>query len=171
MTPELPSNLFRPKLSCSWLINRFCLRYIYNIFNSLINLNTMILELFWGLITALLLILLAPFLQKYFPMKLLAATILVAIAFIYVGFALKEDSLNGIVIEVIAALVFYFMAVFGYAKNSRLIAVGILLHGIWDILHHFASGLNANPEFWPVYCLTIDVIWSIYFYRIFKNQQ
>ena len=130
----------------------------------------MILELFWGLISALSLILIAPFLRKYFSMKLLAATILVAIAFIYVGFALKQNSISNIVIEVIAALVFYFIAVIGYAKNSKLIAAGILLHGIWDILHHFASGLKANPDYWPVYCLTIDVIWSIYFYWIFKNQ-
>lgn len=131
----------------------------------------MLLELFWGLITALALILIASFLQRYFPMKLLAATILVAIAFIYVGFALKEDSTSDIVIEVIAALIFYFIAVIGYVKNSTLLAVGLLLHGIWDIVHHFISGLTANPDYWPVYCLTIDVIWSIYFYRIFKSQK
>lgn len=29
----------------------------------------------------------------------------------------------------------------------------------------------ANPDYWPVYCLTIDVIWSIYFYFIFKKQK
>jgi len=53
----------------------------------------MILQIFWGLGTALSLFGLVPLLQKYFPVKLLAATILVAIAFIYVGFALKSASI------------------------------------------------------------------------------
>lgn len=131
----------------------------------------MILQIFWGLVTALSLSCIVPLLQKHFSIKLLAATILVAIAFIYVGFALKEDSMADILIELIAALVFYFIAIIGYVRNPFLIAFGILLHGIWDITHHIISGLNANPDFWPVYCLTIDVLWSIYFYSIFKNEK
>lgn len=131
----------------------------------------MILELFWGIVAALPIFFLAPLFKKYFSVKLLAATILIAIAFIYVGFALKEDSVCDIIIEVIAALVFYFIAVIGYTKKPQLIAFGILLHGLWDLTHHLISGLNANPDYWPIFCLTIDVIWSIYFYFLFKNQK
>jgi len=131
----------------------------------------MILELFWGLMAALPIFFLVPLFQKYFSIKLLAATILVAIAFIYVGFALKENSVSDIIIEVIAALGFYFIAVIGYTRKPQLIAFGILLHGLWDLTHHLISGLNANPDYWPIFCLTIDVIWSIYFYFIFKNQK
>lgn len=131
----------------------------------------MILQIFWGLVTALSLPCLVPFLRRYISMKLLAATILVAIAFIYVGFALKENSVSGIIVEVIAALAFYFMAVIGYSRKPQLIALGILLHGLWDITHHIISGLNANPDYWPVYCLTIDILWSIYFYYILKKEK
>jgi len=131
----------------------------------------MLLELLWGLATALPLIFLTPLLRKYFPMKLLAATILVAIAFIYVGFSLKENILSDIIIEVTAALVFFFIAIVGYTRHSKLIALGILLHGLWDLIHHFTSGLKSNPDYWPVYCLTIDVIWSVYFYFIFKKEK
>ncbi|MEO5775649.1 MAG: DUF6010 family protein [Flavobacterium sp.] len=129
----------------------------------------MLLELFWGLITALPLFVLMPLLRKIIPAKLIAATILVAIGFIYVGFALKEDSTGEIVLEVIAALVFYFIAVIGFVKNPKLIAIGILLHGIWDFIHHLTDA-TVNPTYWPVYCLTIDAIWSIYFYNIFKKE-
>ncbi|RYE38026.1 MAG: hypothetical protein EOP48_27735 [Sphingobacteriales bacterium] len=131
----------------------------------------MLLELFWGIVAALPLFLLVPLFKRYFSAKLLAATILVAIAFIYVGFALKENLVGDIIIEVTAALVFYFIAIIGYSKHPKLIAVGILLHGLWDLTHHIISGLNANPDYWPIFCLTIDVIWSIYFYFIFKKEK
>ena len=130
----------------------------------------MLQQLFWGLITALLLMILMPFLKKYLPAKLIAATILVAIGFIYVGFALKENTTSDIVLEVIAALVFYFIAAIGFVKNPKLIAFGILLHGIWDFIHHLTPDMAVNPTYWPIYCLTIDVIWSIYFYNIFNKQ-
>lgn len=129
----------------------------------------MLLELFWGFMTSMPLFVLMPFLKKNIPAKLIAATILVAIGFIYVGFALKENSMSEIVLEIIAALVFYFIAVIGFVKNPKLIAFGILLHGIWDFIHHLTDA-TVNPTYWPVYCLTIDVIWSIYFYNIFNKQ-
>ncbi|MEO8236353.1 MAG: DUF6010 family protein [Flavobacterium sp.] len=129
----------------------------------------MLLELFWGFTTALSLFVLMPFLKKIIPANLIAATILVAIGFIYVGFALKENAMSDIVLEVIAALVFYFIALIGFVKNPKLIAIGILLHGIWDFIHHLTDA-TVNPTYWPVYCLTIDVIWSIYFYNIFNKQ-
>lgn len=129
----------------------------------------MLLELFWGFMTSMPLFVLMPFLKKNIPAKLIAATILVAIGFIYVGFALKENSMSDIVLEIIAALVFYFIAVIGFVKNPKLIAFGILLHGIWDFIHHLTDA-TVNPTYWPVYCLTIDVIWSIYFYNIFNKQ-
>ncbi len=129
----------------------------------------MLLELFWGFATALPLFALMPLLKKIIPAKLIAATILVAIGFIYVGFALKENSMSDIVLEIIAALVFYFIAVIGFVKNPKLIAFGILQHGVWDFIHHLTDA-TVNPAYWPVYCLTIDVIWSIYFYNIFNKQ-
>ncbi|MFN8274761.1 MAG: DUF6010 family protein [Flavobacteriaceae bacterium] len=131
----------------------------------------MILEIFWGLCAAAPLFVLVPLLRNYFSPKLLAATILIAIAFIYVGFALKENSVADIITETTAALVFYLIALMGYSKHNQWLSFGILLHGLWDITHHLCSGLNANPDYWPVFCLTIDVVWSIYFYRIFKNQK
>jgi len=130
----------------------------------------MLQQLFWGLITALSLMILMPFLKKYLPAKLIAATILVAIAFIYVGFALKENTTSNIVLEVVATLAFYFIAVTGFVKNPKLIAFGIFLHGIWDFIHHLTSEIAVNPAYWPVYCLTIDIVWSIYFYNIFNKE-
>lgn len=111
-------------------------------------------------------------LAKYFTTKLIAATILVAIVFIYVGFSLKGNPVSMIILEVGVALIFYFLAIIGYTRNSLLIAYGIVLHGVWDIFHH--KGILAGPDiprYWPIFCFTVDIIDGLYFLFIFKRQK
>ena len=111
-------------------------------------------------------------LSPYFTVKLFAATVLVAIAFIYVGFSLKENSINAIILEVAVALALYFMAIIGYTRNNYLIAIGIMLHGVWDILHHRCFIVKTEaPEYWPLFCLIVDIIDGLYFVYIFKTQR
>lgn len=125
-----------------------------------------------GIIAAFTLILVYQVLSKYFTAKLLAATTLVGIAFIYVGFSLKENPALLIVLEVGFALALYFVAIIGYAQNSMLIAFGILLHGIWDIFHHNGLPIQTNvPGYWPTFCFIIDIIDGIYFVYIFRVQK
>src|SRR6476661_6671304 len=112
-----------------------------------------------GIVTAVICILLSQMLAKYFPTKLMAATLLVAIAFIYVGFSLKENPINLIILEVAVALGLYFLAIVGYTRNSLLIAYGILFHGVWDIFHHKGLPIQtAIPGYWPTFCFVVDVI-------------
>jgi hypothetical protein len=125
-----------------------------------------------GIIVAVLCILLTQVLSKYFTTKLIAATILVAIAFIYVGYSLKENPIRSIIVEVGVALVFYFLAIIGYTRNNLLIAWGILLHGVWDIFHHKGSLIQTEiPRYWPVFCLIVDVIDGLFFLFLFKAQK
>ena len=70
-------------------------------------------EILSGLITGILLIVISIVLAKYFTMKLIAATILVAIGFIYVGFSLKDNPLHFIILEIAGGLIFYFMSMIG----------------------------------------------------------
>jgi hypothetical protein len=96
--------------------------------------------------------------------------ILVAIAFIYVGFALKDNTVPYIILEIVVAILFYFIALIGYLRNSSLVAFGIIGHGVWDILHHNAWVVNtAIPTYWPSFCLTIDLLYGIYLLYIFKK--
>ena len=88
--------------------------------------------------TAVVTIILNTLLSKHFSARLIAATILCSIAFIYVGFSLKGNTVSSIVLEVLVAIVFYFIALIGYWRYNYLIAYGIVLHGIWDIFHHHA---------------------------------
>ncbi|MEP6712305.1 MAG: DUF6010 family protein [Ferruginibacter sp.] len=125
-----------------------------------------------GIVTAIMIIILSRVLSNYFPAKLFAATIVVAIAFIYVGFSLKGNSISSIVLEAGVALIFYFGALLGYTKNNLLLAYGIILHGMWDIFHHkgFLIGTDI-PDYWPSFCLIVDIIDGLYFVIVFKKQK
>ena len=130
------------------------------------------IETISGIITAIVIILLTRVLSKYFPAKLFAATILVAIAFIYVGFSLKENPLYWVILEVGVALGFYFLAIIGYTRNSLWIPLGILLHGLWDIFHHKGLPVQTEiPGYWPTFCFIVDIIDGVYFLFLFKAQK
>lgn len=130
------------------------------------------LEIIYGILVAVVIIVLAQVLSKYVSTRLFAASTLVAIAFIYVGFSLKGNPAELIVLEAGIALVFYFMALIGYTSYSSLLAYGIILHGIWDIFHHYAVLIGTDiPSYWPSFCLTVDLIDGIYFLLVFRNQK
>ena len=128
------------------------------------------IETISGVITAVLIILLRQLLAKYFTQKLFAATVLVAIAFIYVGFSLKGNPASSIILEAAVALIFYFVAIIGYTRNNLLMAFGIMFHGVWDICHHKGHIIGTNiPDYWPSFCLVVDIIDGVYFLIIFKS--
>jgi hypothetical protein len=129
------------------------------------------IETISGIITAVVLIVVYRILSKYFTAKLLAATTLVAIAFIYVGFSLKDNPVSLLVLEVAIALLLYFVAIIGYIRNGVAIAYGIIFHGVWDICHHHGFLIGTNvPGYWPPFCLAIDIIDGLYFLIVFKSQ-
>src|SRR5689334_2683713 len=128
------------------------------------------IEIISGVVVAVLIIILSQVLSTYFTTKLMAANILVAIAFIYVGYALKGNPASLIIVEVGVALMLYFLANFGYTRNSLLIAYGIMLHGVWDILHHQGFLVQTDiPGYWPSFCFIVDIIDGLYFLFIFKR--
>ena len=129
------------------------------------------IQILSAITTALIVIIFTVLLSKHFSAKLVAATILCSIAFIYVGFSLKGNTKGLIVLEVLIAVVFYLIAVIGYSKNNYLIAYGIVLHGIWDILHQNASLVKTDiPDYWPLYCLITDIICGVYFFIVFRTK-
>ena len=111
-------------------------------------------------------------LSKQFLSKLIGATALCAIAFIYVGFSLQGNPVNSILMEIVIAVIFYFVAIIGYIRNVNVIAFGILLHGVWDILHQDALVIKTNiPSYYPLFCSVTDVILAVFFYWYFTMQR
>src|SRR3954447_7866233 len=130
------------------------------------------IQILSAIATALIIIMITILFSKHFSAKLIAATVLCSIAFIYVGFSLKGNTVSSIVLEVLAAVVFYFIALIGYSRYNYLIAYGIVLHGIWDIFHHNALLIKTDiPSYWPVYCLVTDILTGVYFFIVFKAEK
>jgi hypothetical protein len=92
--------------------------------------------------------------------RLFAALTLVAIAFIYVGFAWTDLHSLGIVVA--AAIPFVALSYYGQTKNYNLIVWGLLLHGVWDLVFPHLS--SVAPKGYDIFCLTADVILAAYFY-------
>jgi hypothetical protein len=130
----------------------------------------MMTEIISGIVTTVFIIIVFQVFSKYFTAKLIAAGVLVAIGFIYVGFSLKQNTVELIILECIAAMIFFFIAIIGYIKNSSIIAFGIMLHGLWDLFHHNGLLIRTDiPTYWPVFCLTIDFLLGLYLLVVFRT--
>ena len=97
---------------------------------------------------------------KSLDKKLFGALTLVGIAFIYIGFSWTE--LRSLIIVTISIVPFVALAYYGQTKSFNLIVLGLLLHGVWDVV--FPRFSSVVPEGYDIFCLTADVILAAYFY-------
>jgi hypothetical protein len=63
-------------------------------------------------------------------------TILIVIGLLYVLFAAIDGSGKVILMETIFAVVFAAIAIIGFKKSVKIVGIGIMLHGFFDISHH-----------------------------------
>jgi hypothetical protein len=53
-----------------------------------------------------------------------------------------------------------------------MVACGILLHGLWDIVHHNGLPVQTDiPGYYPTFCFTVDIIDGIFFLFLFKSDK
>jgi hypothetical protein len=97
--------------------------------------------------------------------RLFGALTLVGIAFIYVGFAWND--LPSLIIVAIQVVVFAALSYYGQIKNFNLIVLGLLLHGVWDLVFPLFS--TVVPKGYNMFCLTADLILAAYFYFRFTR--
>lgn len=120
-------------------------------------------DFYTGLITTIAVIGLFEILRS-FDRRLLAAFTLAGIAFIYIGFSWYDT--RSMIYCISGVAVFVALSYFGYKKNFNFIILGLILHGIWDLLFPLIS--TAAPAGYDIFCLTIDFLLAIYFYVRFK---
>jgi hypothetical protein len=73
-------------------------------------------------------------------------TVLIVIATYYVLFAVVGASERTL------------LAVMGFRKSLWLVAVTLVGHGIFDLVHHLVIRNPGVPHWWPGFCLTFDAI-------------
>lgn len=84
-------------------------------------------------------------------------TVLVVIASYYVLFAVMGGSTRALALELVAMAAFTLIAVAGFKRNLWLVVAAIAAHGVFDFFH---AGIVTNagvPEWWPAFCMSIDV--------------
>jgi len=92
--------------------------------------------------------------------RLISAFTLAVIPFIYIGFSWADP--KSLVSAVLGVAFFLGLAYWGYRKNFNLIIIGLVLHGIWDVIFPFFS--SEAPEGYDIFCITIDLLLALYFY-------
>lgn len=84
--------------------------------------------------------------------------VLIVIASYYVLFAVMAASVRTLVIEIAFASGFLLLAIIGYKRSLWLVAIALIGHGVFDIVHHFLVENPGVPHWWPGFCLVFDVI-------------
>jgi hypothetical protein len=85
-------------------------------------------------------------------------TVLIIVASYYVLFAVMAASNRTLVIEVAVASGFLLLATIGYKRSLWLVAIALVGHGVFDIIHHLIIENPGVPHWWPGFCSAFDVV-------------
>jgi hypothetical protein len=89
-------------------------------------------------------------------------TVLIVIASYYVLFAVMGGSPHALVWELVVAVAFSAVAIVGGLYLPLLVGVGIVAHGLFDLVY-FTMMENAGvPDWWPSFCGSIDVVLGLW---------
>lgn len=94
--------------------------------------------------------------------RALYPTALIVIASYYCLFAVVGATNPVIVYELVAAAFFVVIAAVGFRTNLWLVAAGITGHGVFDIFHHLIIANPGLPSWWPMFCMSIDIVLGAY---------
>ena len=86
------------------------------------------------------------------------STILVIIASYYVLFAVLDGSRHALGWELVIAVVFSTVAIIGALVLPALVGIGIIAHGLFDLVHDVLITNSGLPTWWPSFCGSVDVL-------------
>jgi hypothetical protein len=82
---------------------------------------------------------------------------LIAIAFVYVGFAVADGRPRVIVVESGVAFTFVAVAAAAVTATPWLLVAGLAGHGVKDLWQH-RSHFVRNTRWWPPFCMVVDFV-------------
>ncbi len=80
---------------------------------------------------------------------------LVAIAFVYIGFAVGDGRRTVLAVECTVAGIFVVIAAAAVTGSPWLLVVGLAGHGLKDLWQHRRQFV-ANTRWWPPFCMVVD---------------
>ncbi len=84
-------------------------------------------------------------------------TVLIVIAVLYILFAAIAESTAAMAAEAIPALLFGSAAVAGFRRSPWIVAAGLALHGVFDLVHPAVIANPGVPAWWPGFCGGYDI--------------
>lgn len=90
------------------------------------------------------------------------ATVLVIIPTYYIVFAVMGGSSQALVWELAAAVAFSTAAIVGALHLPLLVGVGIVAHGLFDLVHYMMIQDAGVPDWWPGFCGSLDVVLGLW---------
>lgn len=87
---------------------------------------------------------------------------LIVIASYYALFAVLGGDMRALGLEVGVSLMFVAAAIIGFRTNLWIVVVGLLGHAALDAVHGHVLANPGVPEWWPVFCGSIDAVAGLY---------
>jgi hypothetical protein len=82
---------------------------------------------------------------------------LIAIAAVYIGFAVADGRWKVIGVESTVAFTFVVVAAAAVTGSAWLLVVGFVGHGLKDLWQH-RTHFVANTRWWPPFCMAVDFV-------------
>lgn len=89
----------------------------------------------------------------------LLALILALTGGIYLGAALQGESRGKLIIETVFAAVLVVLGLLSLSWTPLWMALGFVLHGVWDLVHHTGGVRHGVRRWFPPFCAAWD--WAI----------
>jgi hypothetical protein len=88
--------------------------------------------------------------------------VLVVTASYYDLFAVMGGSTHALLSELVATAAFIILSALGFRRNLWLVVVGLVAHGVFDLVHGGLIEDPGVPRWWPMFCLMFDVAAGAY---------
>ena len=88
----------------------------------------------------------------------------------YVLFAAMQASGRTLGVEIAVAAGFSSLAMIGFKRNPWWVAVALVGHGLFDLVHHRFIDNPGVPQWWPGFCGAYDVIAGVWLALLIMNR-
>lgn len=85
---------------------------------------------------------------------------------VYIGFAVMDGRLSQLILEGVVAIAFVVYAMLALYINPLLLALGYILHGLWDTAHHSPLFDVKMARWYIPACAAYDIVVGIGLYII-----
>jgi hypothetical protein len=98
-------------------------------------------------------------------------TVLAVVATYYALFAVMAGSTHALLSEAVPIALFLVTAVTGFRKALWWVVIGLVGHGLFDLLHGHLISNPGVPAWWPGWCLAYDLTAGTYLAFLLKRSK